>query len=401
MLAIRTLLLLAGATVAVFFPFLTALLAARGFSAEAIGLTSALMSLAFTLAVPVWGHLADVVVGRVVALRIAAIGSSIVLLGLLLPLPPLLVGACVFGFVLFESSLSPLTEALAVNALAGSPRLYGRVRLLASLGFAATSILVGLLLDETGYWPIPLLWLAACVVMLIVTRWVPDVERYRPPLAVEREIGDPRPRTGGRGGSFGLLLRTQPRLRVLLVGLGLAGIGLMAGGTFIALRLLQLGARPSDLALASGLGAFAEIPAMALIPRIVGRSGVRAVLAGGIILHGLVMISWAFLADPGLIILTRIPDGFAFAGIVIGAVMTIAALLPPELQGTGQGLYQTVSFGLAAIVANALGGLVFGAGGALPLFLGCTVLAGFAAAVVWRAVPVRAAPVTMSARQEG
>jgi MFS family permease len=71
--------------------------------------------------------------------------------------------------------------------------------------------------------------------------------------------------------------------------------------------------------------------------------------------------------------------------------MTIAALLPPELQATGQGLYQTVGFGVAAVVANALGGVVYGTGGAMPLFLGCAVLAAIGALVTWRSVPPRTA----------
>src|SRR3972149_675937 len=130
--------------------------------------------------------------------------------------------------------------------------------------------------------------------------------------------------------------------------------------------------------------------AMALIPRVVAGTGIRALLVAGILLSGLTMASWAFLADPSLIVATRIVSGVAFAGITIGAVLTIAALLPPELQGTGQGLYQTVGFGIAAVVANALGGLVYGTGGATPLFLGCAVLAAIGAVVAWRAIPASA-----------
>jgi MFS family permease len=189
-------------------------------------------------------------------------------------------------------------------------------------------------------------------------------------------------------------------LRGLLLGLGLVHVGMLAGFTFLALRLLDLGGQPSDVALSAGISAFAEMPAMALIPRVVARTGIRAMLVAGIVLYGLTMASWAFLADPGLIVATRIVSGVAFAGITIGAVLTIAALLPPELQGTGQGLYQTVGFGIAAVVANALGGLVYGTGGATPLFLGCAVLAALGAAVAWRAIPASAAAARMAARQE-
>lgn len=409
--AIRALFLLVGAIIGVFYPFMSAILHERGFTPGEIGLTTALAALAFTFAVPVWGHLADVVLGRVAAMGAGVIGATIAILGLLIGIPPVIAALVIVVFAVFESSLAPLADAIAVNALAGAPRAYARVRLLSSLGFASTSILAGVLYNRTGFGPAPILWAVAAVALLVVLRWVPDVGRFRlidgpsgaaPGPATRPGSGSARSVRGlGRAGSFGLVLRTQPQLLGVLLGLALVHIGMHAGFTFLALRLLDLGGRPSDVALSAGISAFAEIPAMALIPRIVARTGIRALLVAGIVLYGLVMAAWAFLADPTLIVASRVVTGVAFAGIAIGAVMTVAALLPPELQGTGQGLYQTVGYGVAAVVANAVGGVVYGTGGALPLFLGCAGLAGLGAMVAWRFVPARPVPATMSPRQEG
>lgn len=412
MLAIRGLFLLVGAILGVFYPFVPAILAGRGLEPPAIGLTTALAALAFTIAVPVWGHVGDVVIGRVAALRAAVIGSTIAVLGLLLDVPAVGVGFLIIVYAAFESALAPLADALAVNAIAGAPRSYARVRLLTSVGFAGTSVLAGRLYDQTGFGPASVLWMLTGAAILVSTRWVPDVARYRHGFQPGRELAadgalrthDDAPgvtagrRGRARGGSFGVALRTQPRLRGVLLGLGLVHVGMLAGFTFLALRLLQLGGGASDVALSAGVSALAEIPAMAAIPRIVARTGIRALLVGAIVLYGLVMTSWAFLADPNLIIATRVLSGIAFSGITIAAVMTIAALLPPELQGTGQGLYQTVGFGVAAVIANAAGGVVFGWGGAMPLFLGTAVLAGVAAVVAWRTVPAGGSPGRVGSR---
>ncbi len=383
MLALRVLFLFAGAILGAFYPFLSAILADRGFRPAEIGLTAALASLAFMLAVPIWGHLADVVIGRTAALRAGVIASTAALFGLLLNAPPIIVVGLIVAYAAFESSVSPLADALAVNALGRSPRSYARIRLLTSLGFAGTSILAGALYNVTGFWPAPLLVLVSAIGMVVALRWVPDVARFQSGPATH---AGQKAIVARRGGSFMLVLRTQPRLRGVLLGLGLVHIGILAGFTFLALRLLQLGGHPSDVALSAGISALAEIPAMALIPRIVRRTGTRALLAGGMILYAAVLVSWAFLADPSVIVATRLVSGLAFAAITIAAVMTIANLLPPELQATGQGLYQTVGFGASAVIANALGGVVFGLGGAMPLFLGCAVLALGGAAVTWRAV---------------
>lgn len=412
--AIRTLFVLVGAILGTFYPFVSAILAGRGFSPAEVGLTTALAALAFTIAVPGWGHLADVVVGRVAALRLGVLGSTIAVLVLLLDVPPVVAAVLIVGYAAFESALSPLADALAVNALANAPRAYARVRLLSSLGFAVTSIAAGRLYDVTGFWPAPLLWAVAGIGIVVVTRWVPDAARFRVPPAAAGDgavSGDGAAPPGAvrkvaaqrrtRGGSFAIALRTQPRLRGLLLGLGLVHVGMLAGFTFLALRLLDLGGGASDVALSAGISALAEIPAMAVIPRVAARTGMRALLIAGILLYGLTMASWAFLADPGLIVATRLVSGVAYAGIAIGAVLTIASLLPPELQATGQGLYQTVGYGVAAVVANAVGGAVYGTGGALPLFLGCAVLAAIGAVVAWRSIPASAAAARMAARQEG
>jgi MFS family permease len=409
--ALRILFLLVGSVIGVFYPFVPAILDDRGFSAPEIGLTTALAALAFTLAVPVWGHLADAVVGRVTALRLGMVGATIAVLGLLLEVPPPIVVLLILGFAAFESALPPLADALAVNALAGAPRAYVRVRLLSSLGFAGASILAGRLYDDMGYAPASLLFAIAGVAIVVVTQWVPDVGRFRVPPASPNDparsgagpggsAGPARPESPirRRGGTFGLVLGTQPRLRWLLLGLGLVHVGMLAGFTFLALRILDLGGQASDVALSAGISALAEIPAMALVPRVAARTGIRSVLVAGILLYGLTMASWAFLADPGLIVASRLVSGVAFAGMTIGAVMTIAALLPPELQATGQGLYQTVGFGLAAIVANAVGGVVYASGGALPLFLGCAVLAVIGALVAWRSIPAGAAAGRLGSR---
>jgi PPP family 3-phenylpropionic acid transporter len=396
--ALRVLFTLVGAILGVLYPFVSAILDARGFTPGQIGLTTALTALAMTAAIPIWGHLGDVVMGRITALRAGVIGSTVVILGLLLGVPPLVVVFLFVAFFGFGSSIAPLADALAVNALAGAPRAYVRVRLLASLGFAAASILAGWLYNQTGFWPAPVLWAVAAAAIVVALRWVPDVDRFRLPVEAAPPIGRS---AHGRGGSIGLVLRTQPRLRRVLLGLGLVNVGVVAGFTFLALRLLELGGQASDVALSAGISALAEIPAMLVIPRIVARTSIRTLLVGGIVLYGLVMASWALLGDPTLIVATRLVSGVAFAAITIGAVMTVAALLPPELQGTGQGLYQTVASGVAAVLANAIGGLIYGSGGATPLFLACAALAALGAVVTWRSVPAQTAPVTMAARQEG
>src|SRR5450756_2431103 len=173
MRAIRVVFLANGVSLGVFFPFTAVILAVRGFSAVEIGVISAISAAAFTLAVPAWGHLADVVLGRRNALAIAALTGAAAVLLAGAPIPALAVAACFVAFSLFESGWGPLGDALAVNAVDDHARDYARVRLLSSVGFATSSAAVGLLYNGTGYGPAFALCAAFAVGLAVAARLTP------------------------------------------------------------------------------------------------------------------------------------------------------------------------------------------------------------------------------------
>ncbi len=172
-----------------------------------------------------------------------------------------------------------------------------------------------------------------------------------------------------------------PRLPLALLAIGLIHVGILAGFTFLSVRLQQLGAEPSAIALSAGISAFAEIPAFLVLGGLAQRFGIRAVFITSTLIYSACFASWMVLDSPILIVATRIVTGFGFAGIGVAAVLTIATLLPDRLQGTGQALYQTTAFGLAAVVANVGGGIVYGTAGYAAVF-GLATIAGLLAAVV-------------------
>jgi MFS family permease len=131
---------------------------------------------------------------------------------------------------------------------------------------------------------------------------------------------------------------------------------------------------------------------MLLAGWLVSRLGLRGLFAAGVLVYAACIASWVVIMTPGLIVATRVVSGFAFSAIWISSVLTMQRLLPPRLQGTGQGLYQTTAFGLAAVVANVVGGLVVGAIGTSPFFALATVATAAAVVPAWLALPGRREP---------
>jgi len=402
--SLRILVLSVGVAVGVFLPFVSVILAGLGFAPGAIGLVFALGAIAFTLAVPGWGHLADVRFGRPRTLQIGAVGAAIVLLVLLGTWPPAVVALLFVAFWVFQSSWQPLSDAITVNALPGRGRGYARIRSLTSLSFALGTVAAGLVFDRTGYRPAFVLAAGCALAMAIAAAGIPDIARadlaaLRSTLI--RDEGGPGGSAGHRTwhfGSAGVALRVAPRLGLVLAAVGLVHVGVISGNTFLGLRLVALGGGPSAVALSAGLSAAAEIPAMLLVGWAASRIGLRGLFAASASVYALCLASWAIADGPGLIIASRLFTGLAFAGLVVSVVLTIATLLPADLQATGQTLFQMTAFGVAAIVANVVGGVLYGSVSPAAAFALGAVMALAGAVVGWFALPgvARSAPLPLA-----
>ena len=401
MIALRVLVTALGAALGVLYPFTSVILADFGFSPGEIGFISSLGAVGFTFAVPAWGHLADVRLGRPRTLQVCATGGAMAMVALLIPVPPAVVVGLFVLFWVFMSSLQPLVDAITVNALRG--RDYARVRLFTSLGFAVAAILAGQLYDRTGYQAAFPLFALAAGVMVAAAALLPDVARAD--LDAHRRLapgrdgsGRPAPSWRRSLGSSGVALQVAPRLGAVLLAIGLLHVGTIAGFTFLSLRIEGLGGSPAQIALSSGLSAGIEIPAMFVMGGLAQRFGLRVIFTIGALLYALCLASWTVLDAPLAIVATRAITGLAYSGIVVAVVLTIATLLPAELQATGQSLLQTITFGFAAVVANVLGGLLYEGVGHVAVFGIGAVLAVGAAVVGWLVFPVgprgRASPPT-------
>ena len=180
-----------------------------------------------------------------------------------------------------------------------------------------------------------------------------------------------------------------PRLGAVLFVVAVLHIGIISGYTFLSLRLVELGGSPSVVALSAGISAFAEVPSMLVAGWIAVRIGLRGLFAVGALLYAVAFLSWAVVGSVGLIIASRILIGFSFASVIIAVVLTIATLLPADLQATGQALFQTTAFGIAAIIANVVGGLLYSTAGHSAVFGLAAVLAVVAAIGGWLVMPRR------------
>ncbi len=169
----------------------------------------------------------------------------------------------------------------------------------------------------------------------------------------------------------------------------LVHLGVLASFTFLPLRLAELGGDPSVIALSSTVSALFEIPAMFVAARMASRSGMRGLFAGACGLYAAAFVSWVVLADPLLIVGSRVLTGLAYGSLTVAVVLTVGAMLPQRLQASGQALFGMSASGIASVGGNLGGGILFGAYGHGAVFACGAVGAVAAAVVAWRFLPAR------------
>jgi MFS family permease len=378
---LRALYLSNGLAIGALYGFVPVLLESKGFSPALIGVTTSLGSLAYTFALPTWGHIGDIVSGPRRTLQMACIPAAIFALGLSAPLPVLAIILCQLVISAGGGPAMALTDAMAITALENPSREYARLRLVTSIGAAGGAIGCGFIYSAVGYLAAPVIFVGTMAATMACAQFVPlgrDSERHRR-IRAQRDGHTIATPERGRFGSVGEVFSARPRLVAILVSVTLVFIGVMAAGTYITLRISDLGGGPIEVGMVNGIASSAEIPGLIFAGWLIARIGARPVLAVSAFGFAACMLSWIVLKDAIPILATRFVSGIFFSGVFVAYVLTIARMLPARLQATSQTLLQSACFGVGAILANLFGGILYGSAGPLGVFGGgaiCAVVGG-------------------------
>jgi PPP family 3-phenylpropionic acid transporter len=372
--AVHGLFVVFGLAIAAFFPFVSLYLQGRGLSADQIGLVIAVMAVARIISNPVWGHLGDRTIGRVLALRVGMFGLAIAAY-----CTNLVEGLGAITLVMFviagmQVAGGPNLDAIALAHL-GEERMtdYGRIRAWESLSYAAGCLGFGVFLDAAGIrYAMPVYGTAA----LAVAVWSFTLVRDRPERS-ERH---------GRLGTLGAVFREAPRFWGLLAATLLVWTGFNAAWNFIGLKIADEGGGPLLVGLGLALGGLVEVPTMRVSSRFQARWGLRAVYVLGCLVYALGFLLWGLVTDPRIVSFLAVFEGFAFALLFTTGVVVVGRLLPPNLYSTGNAVAGMVGFGIGPVIGAGLGGLVYERVGVVALYAGASALAVLGAVAAWLAL---------------
>jgi hypothetical protein len=304
------------------------------------------------------------------------------------------------------AGIVPLLDAIGMERLAEVKGNWGTLRAVTSGSYAATGLVSGVLVVAGGAVLVGPLYAAGALIVLAGTIGLRITHRPHS-AATEDELEAERSELAGgnaeiavagnwrdRFGTVSLAFTQSPKLLSFLLLSLLSNLGAGIFYAYGSLRIQEVGGDAAAVTLAATISAAVEIPFFLIGGAVALRFGMRAVYSVGLIALGLCSFGYAFDVSPLVLGIIRALCGVGFACTLLGSVLTIRAIVPLELQATGQALFQAVSFGLAVSIASIVGGVLYGELGALPLFMLSGVILIGSVPFAWRILRVDTAAAT-------
>lgn len=349
--------------IGIYGPFITLYYQQRGLTLAQIGILLALPGITQIVAGPLWGLLAD-------ALHLHRKLLPLVIIGALVPVtligvmdsfwPILLLAAC---SAIFSVPIAPLSDTATLTLLGERREQYGAQRVWGAIGWGISSIVSGIIVQQYGlgsmFWIFP--FVGACAVL--VSLRLPGAE-----LVDSHVLGSAR-----------TLLRDTRWARFLFCSLMIGCASSLMHG-FLSIYLAQLGAGAGQIGLAFTIASVSELPIMALAPLVLKRWGARPLLVCAGLAYALRLTIYILAPSPEWALGAQLLHGFCFAAIWIAGVHEAQRLALPGLAATAQSLFSTALFGVAVVLANSIGGIIYQNMGSTALFGAAAILALIGAA---------------------
>jgi len=329
------------AFVGLFSPYLSLWFDSRGLSIGEIAVLLSLPQVLRIVAPPFWGWLADRGGHRVALLRISAVAALLVLLLFPLATRPVEYALVMLVLCFLTAAQMPIGEAIALDLARGDAGRYGRMRLWGSVGFIATVLAGGPLLEALGLAALPWLLAVAMAVLVGVTFTVP--EPAAPPA---------------RAGAVPIAKRLrEPAVLAFLVSAFMMIFAHAALYAFFSLFLERQGWGTTAIGAIWGIGVVAEILLFMLQRRLFERASAMRLLAASFVVCG---VRFAMIgASEGalwVLVWAQLMHAVTFGLHHSASMAVLHRWFEPAQQARAQAAFIVVAYGLG----GTFGGLAAG-----------------------------------------
>ena len=355
------------ASIGAFMPFWGPYLAELGFTGSQIGELMAIILATKIVAPNVWGWLADRAGVRMPIIRLGALAGLLTFAGVLFHSGYWWLAVVMAVFSFFWNAILPQFEATTLRSLGRGSHRYALVRLWGSIGFIVAVASLGWLLDTLS-----IQWLPWIMLGLLAGLYLATLQVREPPVGPQESDG---------ASALSAVLR-RPEVIALL----LACFFMQAShGPYYAFFTLYVEGQGFSRALAGqlwALGVAAEVLMFLLMPRLILRFGAWPLVTLALLLTAL---RWWLLATVpetfSALVLIQLLHAASYGVYHAAAISLVHLYFPGRLQGRGQALYSSLSFGLGGAVGSLASGYLWDGVSPASVYLFAALLAGVGAAV--------------------
>lgn len=335
------------AAMGVFAPYAPLWFQSLGMSTLAIGAISSLQSWTRVFTPYAWGWLGDHSGKRVELIRIAAAGALLSALGLLGVTAAVPVAVMTVLLFLANGGVVPLYEAALAHLLnTGSgidPARYGRVRVWGSIGFIASVLVGGALLQWLSIAAFP--WMVAALNALLLVAAL----RLPPQRDEWHDSDEPAPPVLQR-------LR-EPAVAWFFASIFFTVLAHTAMYAFMSLYLVQLGYSKAVVGALWAVATGAEIVFFWQQGRWFRRLASERWLQLAAGTTALRFAAVAALASwPPVLLLAQLSHALTFAAHHAACIDLVQRHFPGRLRGRGQALYTILGYGISGVLGGVGGG---------------------------------------------
>ena len=355
-------------TVGIYMPYWSLYLKSINFNAEQIGILSAIVVGTKIFSTYLWGWVVDHTGQRMRIIQIASLFSALTFVAALFVEDFWVLVFIMFLFSIFWSASLPQVEAATLSHLGESSHTYTVIRLWGSIGFIIIVWSLGIVFESLSISFVPLILLISMVLVWILTLSIPEIPPEHHDDSTE---------------SLKEILRKPNVIALLLVCfLILASHGPYY--TFYSIYLEDHGYSRSFIGQMWALGVIAEVVLFLFMHRLVAVFGLRKLLLLSLFSAGVRWLLIAFFVDKlALLGFAQILHAATFGICHAVAIQYVHKHFTGKLQGRGQGLYSSVSFGAGFAIGSLLTGYTWDTLGASACFIAASIAAFVAMIIAW------------------
>ena len=326
--------------VGLFVPYWGIYLTSLSFSALQIGALLSLFQISRIFAPNFLGWIADRSGEYIKWIKISSFFGFILFIGIFWANSFLSIFLIMMAMSIFTSSTLPLAESLTLAHLKANKAdsKYSYIRLWGSIGFIVAAILLGVMIDSIGE--------KSLIYALLLTQLVIFLLAFI--LPTKKVIFLPKKKRS----IWPILKKREVVVLLLSCALMVSSHGLLYN--FYSIFLEQQGYSGTTIGLLWAVGVIFEIIIFLLMPRILNKFTLKAVL---LISLGFAVIRFfligAYVDSMILLFIAQVMHAATFGSFHVASIQLIAHFFYNEHQARGQSLYNSITYG----VGGAIGGL--------------------------------------------